>query len=78
MQDATVGLGVGASDIALDLGDLHPSGHGALRLECGIDTGGDPARIVSAEMCVERQLGMGRGGVRSRKADRKECIRSEP
>lgn len=50
MQDATVGLGVGASDIALDLGDLHPSGHGALRLECRIDTGEDPARIVSAEV----------------------------
>ncbi|MBM3689535.1 MAG: NADH-quinone oxidoreductase subunit D [Actinobacteria bacterium] len=36
-----VGVGVGANscDIALDLGDLHPSGHGALRLACRIDDG---------------------------------------
>ena len=49
-QDVTVGIGVGASacDIALDLGDLHPSGHGALRLLCRIDTA--EQRVISADV----------------------------
>ncbi|MFM8239413.1 MAG: NADH-quinone oxidoreductase subunit D [Actinomycetota bacterium] len=40
-KDVMVGVGVGARscDVALDLGDLHPSGHGALRLACRIDDG---------------------------------------
>lgn len=38
-EDVSVGVGVGAAmcDVALDLGALHPSGHGALRLQCRID-----------------------------------------
>lgn len=34
-ESLTVGIGVGATtcDLALDLGELHPSGHGALRLD---------------------------------------------
>ena len=49
---ATLGVGVGASacDIVLDLGEIHPSGHGALRLDCRIDTSADPARLVDAEV----------------------------
>lgn len=45
MTEATVGVGMAPADIALDLGDLHPSGHGALRLRCRID--GD--RVVAAD-----------------------------
>ncbi len=37
MTEATVGTGMAPADISLDLGDLHPSGHGALRLRCRID-----------------------------------------
>lgn len=46
----TVGIGVGAAscDISLDLGALHPTGHGALRL--AIDTASDPARVISADV----------------------------
>ena len=49
-QDVSIGIGVGASscDIALDLGDLHPSGHGALRLQCRIDTAA--SRVISADV----------------------------
>lgn len=45
MTEATVGTGMAPADITLDLGDLHPSGHGALQLRCRID--GDV--VVSAE-----------------------------
>ena len=37
MTEATVGTGMAPADISLDLGDLHPSGHGALRLKCRIE-----------------------------------------
>ena len=37
MTEASVGTGMAPADISLDLGDLHPSGHGALRLRCRID-----------------------------------------
>ena len=45
MTEATVGTGMAPADITLDLGDLHPSGHGALRLRCRIE--GD--HVVAAE-----------------------------
>jgi NADH-quinone oxidoreductase subunit D len=45
MTEATVGTGMAPADISLDLGELHPSGHGALRLRCRID--GD--LVVSAD-----------------------------
>jgi NADH-quinone oxidoreductase subunit D len=45
MTEATVGTGMAPADITLDLGDLHPSGHGALRLRCRLD--GD--HVVSAD-----------------------------
>ena len=44
MTEATIGTGIAPADISLDLGDLHPSGHGALRLRCRIE--GD--RVLSA------------------------------
>jgi NADH-quinone oxidoreductase subunit D len=37
MGEVTIGTGLAPADITLDLGDLHPSGHGALRLDCHID-----------------------------------------
>lgn len=45
MTEATVGMGMAPADISLDLGDLHPSGHGALRLRCLIE--GD--RVAAAQ-----------------------------
>ena len=45
MTETTVGTGMAPADITLDLGDLHPSGHGALRLRCHVE--GD--RVVSAD-----------------------------
>lgn len=33
----SVGTGLAPADLALDLGDLHPSGHGALRIACRVD-----------------------------------------
>lgn len=44
MTETTVGTGLAPAEITLDLGDLHPSGHGALRIACRID--GD--RVISA------------------------------
>lgn len=40
----TVGTGLAPADLTLDLGDLHPSGHGALRIACRLE--GD--RVVAA------------------------------
>jgi NADH-quinone oxidoreductase subunit D len=40
----TVGTGLAPADLTLDLGDLHPSGHGALRISCWIADG----RVVAA------------------------------
>lgn len=37
MTEAIIGTGMAPADITLDLGDVHPSGHGALRLRCRID-----------------------------------------
>lgn len=45
MTETTFGTGLAPADISLDLGDLHPSGHGALRLRCRVD--GD--RVVTAD-----------------------------
>lgn len=45
MAEVSVGTGLAPADLMLDLGDLHPSGHGAFRLGCRIE--GD--RIVSAD-----------------------------
>lgn len=45
MTEATIGTGMAPADISLDLGDLHPSGHGALQVKCRIE--GD--RVVAAE-----------------------------
>ena len=45
MTEAIIGTGMAPADITLDLGDLHPSGHGALRLRCRIE--GD--RVVTAD-----------------------------
>lgn len=45
MTETIVGTGMAPADITLDLGDLHPSGHGALRLRCRIED----ARVTSAE-----------------------------
>ncbi|TEX52204.1 MAG: hypothetical protein B7C55_01545 [Actinomycetales bacterium mxb001] len=39
MAEVTVGIGMAPADITLDLGDLHPSGHGALRIACRVDDG---------------------------------------
>ena len=39
MAEVTVGIGMAPADITLDLGDLHPSGHGALRLACRVEDG---------------------------------------
>ena len=39
MAEVTVGIGMAPADITLDLGDLHPSGHGALRVACRIEDG---------------------------------------
>lgn len=44
MEETTVGTGLAPADLTLDLGDLHPSGHGALRIACRIE--GD--RVVAA------------------------------
>ena len=44
MEETTVGTGLAPADLTLDLGDLHPSGHGALRIACR--TEGD--RVVAA------------------------------
>jgi NADH-quinone oxidoreductase subunit D len=33
----TVGTGLAPAELALDLGDLHPSGHGALRIRCRVE-----------------------------------------
>lgn len=35
----TLGTGLAPADITIDLGDLHPSGHGALRIGCRIEGG---------------------------------------
>lgn len=47
-DDVRVGIGIGAEtcDVVLELGDLHPSGHGAFRLGCSID---EDRRVVSAD-----------------------------
>jgi NADH-quinone oxidoreductase subunit D len=45
MSETIIGTGMAPADITLDLGDLHPSGHGALRLACRIE---DDV-VVSAE-----------------------------
>ena len=45
MTEATIGTGMAPADITLDLGDLHPSGHGALQIRCRIE--GD--RVVYAD-----------------------------
>lgn len=45
MTEAIIGTGMAPADITLDLGDVHPSAHGALRLRCRID--GD--RVVAAD-----------------------------
>lgn len=37
MAEVTIGIGMAPADITLDLGDLHPSGHGALRIACRIE-----------------------------------------
>jgi NADH-quinone oxidoreductase subunit D len=44
VEETTVGTGLAPADLTLDLGDLHPSGHGALRIACR--TEGD--RVVAA------------------------------
>ncbi|MFZ8980302.1 MAG: NADH-quinone oxidoreductase subunit D [Candidatus Nanopelagicales bacterium] len=44
MEETTVGTGLAPADLTLDLGALHPSGHGALRIACR--TEGD--RVVAA------------------------------
>lgn len=44
MTQMTVGTGLAPADLTLDLGDLHPSGHGALRITCRVE--GDT--VVSA------------------------------
>ena len=45
MTEATIGTGIAPADISLDLGDLHPSGHGALRLRCRIEDD----RVIAAQ-----------------------------
>lgn len=47
----SVGVGVGAEscDIALDLGEIHPSSHGAFRLAVRADGVGDDARVTWAD-----------------------------
>lgn len=52
VSPVTAGSGVGASscDLVLDLGEIHPSGHGALRLDCQLDTTSDPAVVAAAEV----------------------------
>jgi NADH-quinone oxidoreductase subunit D len=45
VTDVRVGVGLAPADITLDLGDLHPSGHGAFRLDCRFE--GDT--VVAAE-----------------------------
>ena len=49
-EDVSVGVGVGAAmcDVALDLGALHPSGHGALRLQCTIDSAS--GRVITSDV----------------------------
>ena len=46
MTERTVGVGLASADISLDLGDLHPSGHGAFRVGCRFEgdvvTAADP------------------------------------
>ena len=46
MTEKTVGVGIASADISLDLGDLHPSGHGAFRVACHFEgdvvTAADP------------------------------------
>lgn len=37
MAEAIIGTGLAPADITLDLGDLHPSGHGAMRLACHVE-----------------------------------------
>ena len=44
VTEMTVGTGLAPADLTLDLGDLHPSGHGALRITCRVE--GDT--VVSA------------------------------
>lgn len=38
-EDLTVGVGVAPAQVRLDLGDIHPSGHGALRIDCAVRDG---------------------------------------
>lgn len=45
MTEMSIGTGMAPADITVDLGDLHPSGHGALRLRCRVDHD----RVVAAE-----------------------------
>ncbi|MFM1965700.1 MAG: hypothetical protein RL134_1425 [Actinomycetota bacterium] len=45
MTEAIIGTGMAPADMTLDLGDLHPSGHGALRLRCRTEDD----RVVTAD-----------------------------
>jgi NADH-quinone oxidoreductase subunit D len=37
VTELSVGTGLAPAELTLDLGDLHPSGHGALRIACRVD-----------------------------------------
>ena len=49
-QEQVVAIGAAPGDIVLDLGELHPSAHGALRIRCSFDASADegPVRVRTA------------------------------
>lgn len=48
-EEQIIGIGAAPADITLDLGELHPSGHGAMRVRCSFTDVDEVVRVGAAE-----------------------------
>ncbi len=48
-EEQIIGIGAAPADITLDLGELHPSGHGAMRVRCSFTDVDGAVRVATAE-----------------------------